>query len=68
VVDQAFYNPALILVAGCPLFVAGLAIVHFHNQWADVCFGRAQTILLQRERIKQATIRDRRLQHQKQAA
>ena len=35
---------------------------------ADVYFGRAQTILLQRERIKRATIRNRRLQHQKQAA
>jgi hypothetical protein len=32
-VDQAFHNPALVLVAGYPLFVAGLAIVHFHNQW-----------------------------------
>ncbi|MGB8277465.1 MAG: hypothetical protein WCF20_05980 [Methylovirgula sp.] len=32
-VDQAFHNPALILVTGYPLFVAGLAIVHFHNQW-----------------------------------
>jgi putative transposase len=35
---------------------------------ADVYFGRAQTILLQRERIKRATIRNRLLQHQKQAA
>jgi transposase InsO family protein len=35
---------------------------------ADVYFGRAQTILLQRERIKRATIRNRRLQHQKHAA
>ncbi|HXZ00291.1 MAG TPA: hypothetical protein VEI03_09845 [Stellaceae bacterium] len=32
-VDQAFHNPALILVAGYPLFVAGLAIVYFHNRW-----------------------------------
>ena len=31
---------------------------------ADVYFGRGQTILLQRERIKRDTIRKRRLQHQ----
>jgi putative transposase len=31
---------------------------------ADVHFGRAQTILLERERIKRATIQNRRLQHQ----
>jgi putative transposase len=35
---------------------------------ADVYFGRGQTILRQRERIKQATIKNRRLQHQKNAA
>jgi Integrase core domain len=34
---------------------------------ADVYFGRAQTILLQRERIRDA-IRQRRLQHQSKAA
>jgi len=33
-VDQAFHNPALIFVSGYPLFVAGLAIVYFHNRWA----------------------------------
>ncbi len=32
-VSQAFNNPALIFVTGYPLFVAGLAIVRFHNQW-----------------------------------
>ncbi len=32
-VSQAFNNPALVFVAGYPLFVAGLAIVRFHNQW-----------------------------------
>ena len=32
-IDQAFHNPALIFVTGYPLFVAGLAIVHFHNRW-----------------------------------
>jgi putative transposase len=35
---------------------------------ADVYFGRGQTILLQRERIKRDTIKLRRLQHQQQAA
>jgi hypothetical protein len=30
---------------------------------ADVYFGRAQTILMERERIKRDTIRNRRLQH-----
>ncbi|WP_085941682.1 IS3 family transposase [Hyphomicrobium sp. MC1] len=35
---------------------------------ADVYFGRGQTILLQRERTKRATIRKRRLQHQMKAA
>jgi hypothetical protein len=31
---------------------------------ADVYFGRAETILVERERIKRATIANRRLQHQ----
>jgi putative transposase len=35
---------------------------------ADVYFGRRQTILLERERIKRATIQNRRLQHQLNAA
>jgi putative transposase len=35
---------------------------------ADVYFGRGQTILLQRERIKRQTIAQRRLLHHKQAA
>lgn len=35
---------------------------------ADVYFGRGQTILTQRERIKRQTIQHRRLQHQLQAA
>jgi transposase InsO family protein len=35
---------------------------------ADVYFGRGQTILLQRERIKRQTIALRRLQYQRQAA
>jgi hypothetical protein len=32
---------------------------------ADVYFGRGQTILLEREKIKQQTIEHRRLQHRK---
>ena len=35
---------------------------------ADVYFGRGQTILLQRERTKRDTIRQRRLQYQRKAA
>jgi transposase InsO family protein len=35
---------------------------------ADVYFGRAETILLERERIKRQTIANRRLQHRLQAA
>src|SRR5271170_82553 len=35
---------------------------------ADVYFGRGQTILLERERIKRKTIQNRRLLHNKQAA
>jgi len=35
---------------------------------ADVYFGRGQTILLQRERIKRKTFKQRRLQHRKAAA
>ena len=35
---------------------------------ADVYFGRAETIVAERERIKRATISNRRLQHQLQTA
>ena len=35
---------------------------------ADVYFGRGQTIMLKRERIKRKTFQKRRLQHQRQAA
>jgi putative transposase len=35
---------------------------------ADVYFGRGQTILLERERIKRDTIKQRRLQHHSKAA
>ena len=33
-VDQAFRDPALVFVTGYFHFVAGLAIVYFHNRWA----------------------------------
>ena len=32
-VERGFHDPALIFVTGYPIFVAGLAIVHFHNRW-----------------------------------
>jgi len=32
-VDQVFHDPGLVFVSGYLLFVAGLAIVYFHNQW-----------------------------------
>lgn len=35
---------------------------------ADVYFGRGQTILMERERIKRDTIKTRRLQHRGKAA
>jgi putative transposase len=35
---------------------------------AGVYFGRGQTILMKRERIKRDTIQNRRLQHQRKAA
>ena len=35
---------------------------------SDVYFGRAETILREREKIKKLTIQKRRLQHQKAAA
>ena len=41
--------------------------VLFQSQ-RDVYFGRAETILVERERIKRATIANRRLQHQLLAA
>jgi transposase InsO family protein len=56
----------------------GAFIEHYNNQRyheslnnltpADVYFGRGQTILLERERIKRKTIEQRRLHHRKSAA
>jgi len=41
---------------------------HRHLTPADIYFGRAETILAERQRIKRATIANRRLQHRLQAA
>src|SRR5262245_9338518 len=54
-------------------FVANYNHLRYHESIAnltpaDVYFGRAQTILLERERIKRQTIQTRRLQHRGQAA
>ena len=54
-------------------FVAHYNHVSYHESLdnltpADVYFGRAETILAERLRIKRATIANRRLQHQLQAA
>ena len=54
-------------------FVAHYNHVRYHESInnltpADVYFGRAETILVERQRIKRATIANRRLQHQLQAA
>jgi len=56
----------------------GAFVTHYNHQRyheslrnltpADVYFGRGQTILLERERIKRDTINQRRLQHRKAAA
>jgi hypothetical protein len=45
-----------------------VAATRGHRQPADVYFGRGQTILIERERIKRQTIANRRLLHQRQAA
>ena len=73
---------ALILIAESPKKVIKLAI-HLENPGynhrryheslnnltpADVYFGRGQTILLERQRIKPKTIEHRRLQHRDAAA
>jgi transposase InsO family protein len=61
------------LQAQIEAFVAGYNHHRYHESIgnltpADVYFGRGQTILLHRERIKRQTITQRRLQHQRQAA
>jgi putative transposase len=54
-------------------FIGGYNYRRYHESIdnltpADVYFGRGQTILLERERIKRQTIANRRLQHHAQAA
>ena len=54
-------------------FVAHYNHLRYHESIAnltpaDVYFGRGQTILLERERIKRQTIQNRRLHHRGQAA
>src|SRR5215831_9922043 len=54
-------------------FVAHYNYLRYHESIAnltpaDVYFGRGQTILLERERIKRQTIQNRRLHHRNQAA
>jgi hypothetical protein len=54
-------------------FVADYNHLRYHESIgnltpADVYFGRGQTILIERERIKRQTIDNRRLLHRRQAA
>jgi transposase InsO family protein len=61
------------LEAQIDAFVANYNHLRYHESIgnltpADVYFGRGQTILMQRERIKRQTIQNRRLLHRRQAA
>ena len=61
------------LEAEIDAFVAHYNHLRYHESIgnltpADVYFGRGQTILMQRERIKRQTIQNRRLLHHRQAA
>jgi transposase InsO family protein len=61
------------LEAEIDAFVANYNHLRYHESIgnltpADVYFGRGQTILMERERIKQQTIQNRRLLHHRQAA
>ena len=61
------------LEAEIDAFVANYNHLRYHESIgnltpADVYFGRGQTILMQRERIKRQTIQNRRLLHRRQAA
>ena len=63
----------MLLEAQIARFVEHYNHRHYHESLqnltpADVYFGRGQTILLERERIKRGTIRQRRLKHQLKAA
>jgi putative transposase len=61
------------LEQGIADFISHYNHVRYHESIAnltpaDVYFGRAQTILQQRERVKHQTLKNRRLHHNKQAA
>jgi len=67
-----YYLPGA-LEAGIGSFVADYNHLRYHESLgnltpADVYFGRGQTILLERQRIKRHTIANRRLLHRQQAA
>jgi putative transposase len=67
-----YYLPGA-LEAGVGSFVADYNHLRYHESLgnltpADVYFGRGQTILIERERIKRQTIENRRLLHRPQAA
>src|SRR6188472_4304198 len=69
---ENYYLPGA-LQAQVEAFVAHYNHHRYHESLsnltpADVYFGRGQTILLDRERIKRRTIRQRRLNHHQQAA
>ena len=70
---QASYGKLKATFSAAPTPIRSSAAPPSHSRLArsgntDVYFGRGQTILLQRERIKRKTIALRRLQHQQQAA
>ena len=69
---ENYYMPGD-LEAQIEAFVANYNHQRYHESIgnltpADVYFGRGQTILMQRERIKRQTIQNRRLLHHRQAA
>src|SRR5262245_8918044 len=69
---ENYYLPGA-LEAQIEAFVAEYNHLRYHEAIgnltpADVYFGRSQTILIERERIKRQTIANRRLLHQRQAA
>ena len=69
---ESYYLPGQ-LEAQIDAFVAHYNHHRYHESLnnmtpADVCFGRAQIILLERQRIKHQTIRQRRLLNLKHAA
>ena len=69
---ENYYMPGD-LKAEIEAFVANYNHLRYHESIgnltpADVYFGRGQTILMQRERIKRQTIQNRRLLHHQQAA